>query len=64
MKVWEQGGIELGTPGSAVRLAYVARHTTDCAMWPGIYKHDKHTRPESLKHKKSLFFGILVLLRK
>ena len=28
-------GIELATPGSAVRLASVARHVTDCATRPG-----------------------------
>ena len=28
--------MELGTPGSAVRLASVARHITDCATRPGI----------------------------
>ena len=27
-KVWDRVGIELATPGSAVR------HVTDCAMWP------------------------------
>ena len=27
--------MELATPGSAVRLASVARHVTDCAMQPG-----------------------------
>ena len=35
-KVWDRAGIELATPGSAVRLTSVARHVTDCAMWPGI----------------------------
>ena len=30
-KVWDRIGIELGTPGSAIRLASVARHITDCA---------------------------------
>ena len=30
-KVWERNGIELATPGSAVRLAPLARHVTDCA---------------------------------
>ena len=33
--VWERAGIELATPGSAVRLASVARHVTDCAKQPG-----------------------------
>ena len=36
-KVWDLAGIELGTPGSAVRLASVARHVTDCDMQPGVY---------------------------
>ena len=35
MKVWDQAGIELVTPGSAVRLSSVARHVTDCATRPG-----------------------------
>ena len=35
MKVRDQAGIELGTPGSAVRLASVARHITDCTTQPG-----------------------------
>ena len=35
MKVWDRAGIELATPGSAVRLATVARHVTYCAMLPG-----------------------------
>ena len=30
-KVWYRAGIELATPGSAVRHASVARHVTDCA---------------------------------
>ena len=34
MKVWDRAGIELATPGSAVRLASVARHVTDCATRP------------------------------
>ena len=28
------GQDRLGTPGSAVGLASVARHVTDCATWP------------------------------
>ena len=35
MKVWDRAGIELTTPGSAVRLASVARPVTDCATRPG-----------------------------
>ena len=35
-KVWDRAGIELATPGSAVRLASVARHVTDCATRPGV----------------------------
>ena len=34
-KVWDRAGIELVTPGSAVRLASVARHVTDCPTRPG-----------------------------
>ena len=34
-KVWYRAGIELATPGSAVRHASVARHVTDCATRPG-----------------------------
>ena len=33
--VWYRAGIELATPGSAVRHASVARHVTDCATRPG-----------------------------
>ena len=35
-KVWYRAGIELATPGSAVRHASVARHVTDCATRPGL----------------------------
>ena len=35
-KVWYWAGIELATPGSAVRHASVARHITDCATRPGV----------------------------
>ena len=35
-KVWDRAGIELTTHGSAVRLASVARHVTDCATRPGL----------------------------
>ena len=31
------GGFELATPGSAVRLASVARHVTNCASSPGPF---------------------------
>ena len=34
-KVWGRARIELATPGSAVRLASVARHVTACAWRPG-----------------------------
>ena len=36
MKVWDRAGIQLATPGSAVRHASVAKHLTDCTMRPGI----------------------------
>ena len=37
-KVWDRGGIKLGTPGSAVRLASVARYITDCATQHGNWE--------------------------
>ena len=37
MNVWDLAGIELATPGSAVRLASVARHLTDWATRPGVF---------------------------
>ena len=33
-KEWDQAGIKLPTPGSAVRLSSVARHVTDWATQP------------------------------
>ena len=30
---------EVATPGSAIRLASVARHVTDCAIGPGKHSH-------------------------
>ena len=41
MKVWDRARIELATPGSAVRLASVARHITDCATQPCLSRHWK-----------------------
>ena len=37
-KVWDQAGIELATPGFAVRLASVARHITNCVTRPSTTK--------------------------
>ena len=37
-KVWNGAGMELATPGSAVRLASVARQVTDYATQPGEKK--------------------------
>ena len=37
-KVWDRAGIELATPEFAVNLASVARHVTNCPMWPGTYR--------------------------
>ena len=36
-KVWDRARIELATPGSAVRLASVARHVTNCTTRPGSF---------------------------
>ena len=41
MKVWDRAGIELATPGSAVRLASVARHVTDCPTRPSSFRPDQ-----------------------
>ena len=48
MKVWDQAEIELGTPGSAVRLASVARHVNDCATRPGNFSVGKIFREAHL----------------
>ena len=53
MKVWDRAGMELATPGSAVRHASVARHVTDCATRPGngncsIFNFSKICSHESL----------------
>ena len=36
MKAWDWTGIELATPGSAIRLASEARHVTDCDRRPSM----------------------------
>ena len=38
-KVRDLAGIELATPGSAARLAFVARHITDCATQHGEHSY-------------------------
>ena len=48
-KVWDRAGIELATPGSAVRHASVARHVTDCTTRPGISRYGLTARWEGLK---------------
>ena len=55
MKVWDRAWIELATPGSAVRLASVARHATDCATQPGqlvLYRKKKIIQLQKLKTQK------------
>ena len=44
----DRTGIELATPGSAVRLISVGRHVTDCATRPGIKSDGLYetTKPE------------------
>ena len=39
MKVWDRAGIDLPTPGSAVKHTSVARHVTEKTMWHAIYSH-------------------------
>ena len=46
-KVWDWAGIKLATPGSAVRLASVARHITDCATRPGPLSTKKNQKKTS-----------------
>ena len=51
-KVWDRTGIELATPGSAIRHASVARHVTDCATRPGkeedkLFKYIHEARDEN-----------------
>ena len=50
-KVWDWARIELPTPGSAVRLASVARHITDCATQPGAISQYIFTFPFMLEKK-------------
>ena len=51
MKVCDRAGIELVTPGSAVRLASVARYVTDCATRPSLYfLHDEMIFMHKAKH--------------
>ena len=52
-KVWDRAGIELATPGSAVRLASVARHVTDCATRPGEKVWSEHDHSYWLGCKES-----------
>ena len=55
-KVWDWAGIELATPGSAVRYASVARHVTDCAKRPVFRMRDSQCliadTPEAFTIKK------------
>ena len=50
MKVWDRAWIELATPGSAVRLASVARHVTDCT---GSSCFENSVGPDQLTLEKS-----------
>ena len=58
-KVWDGAGIDLATPGSAVRHASVARHVTDCAKAiagktaaPSIKKRREKREKEEKKRRK------------
>ena len=70
----DRAGIELATPGSAVRQASVARHVTDCATRPGIileeagmyipWSRDTPILPGHFKKVlvlPSAYFGILLI---
>ena len=58
-KVWDGAGINLATPGSAIRHASVARHVTDCAKAiagktaaPSIKKEGKRGEKKREKEEK------------
>ena len=53
MKVWDGAGIELATPGSAVRLASVERHITYCATRPGSQGRWEERETETMKNKQA-----------
>ena len=58
MKVWDRAGIQLPTPGIAVRHASVARHVTDCATRPDykvkLGKSIVYNDPQVLIKKKEI----------
>ena len=63
-EVWDRAGIELATPGSAVRLASVARHVTDCArpLGPSASNRNLH-QMVIFTHQFKHMFGPWVLKR-
>ena len=48
MKVRDWAGIELTTPGSAVRHTSVTRHVNDCATRPGQQQSKKGGKDQEL----------------
>ena len=62
-KVWGRAGIELATPGSAARLASVARYVTDCATRPGLVS-DALRIPVYLVLQSACFFLLCFSIRK
>ena len=54
-KVWDRAGIELATPGIAVRHASVARHATDCATRPGM---EHFSTPDIITSLVDLCWGV------
>ena len=52
--------MELATPGSAVRLAYVARHVTDCATPPGKlnFIFANSADPDEMPHHAPFHLGL------
>ena len=59
-KVWYRNGIELATPGSAVRHASVARHVTDCATRPGDISMSLYKQGHCLLLKKVWIYSVLL----
>ena len=64
MKVWDRAGMELATPGSAVRHASVARHVTDWATRPGPNCLERLSADHKNRrlHRKALHIALYLLL--
>ena len=62
MRVWDQAGIELATPGSAVRQVSAVRHVTNCATRPGVTVMRYHALTTvNIEDLSSMVFLILII---